>query len=182
MIRFAMTVTAIELVLTMGASLFIAATEGYDPHLTQDDMDLIGIPYENFQTLRRTRYLTATSYESTAILPSGSQKLRVSHIMGARAEDYNLRLERERELGRKSAPGRMVVVADPFPDENGYAVRQNGRNLARCEVVRMRAETMLIVEVYRTDSNYGVNPSEAANCERNARVVLNHMLEKLGWR
>jgi hypothetical protein len=182
-IRFAVTITAVELALTLVAAFMISVSDDFEPYLTPDDLAMLGLRHENHQTRRRSAGFSDTSnYITRADLLGPPQVLEVSYRLGMTPEDYDRLLSRERALQRQAAAGEITVIDEPFPRERGYSARQHSPALVRSELIRFRGYQILIVRVTRRDAGTARPEPAGAACEQRARLVQEYMLEKLGWR
>lgn len=182
MIRFAVTVTIVELVLTVIASLWIATADSVEPFLGEDELRRLEIDVQNYSTERRLRFGALFSYETRAQMKGGGPSIVVSVRVNTPRGEYEGRLTGERYPKLKEGEEAPVVTDENWPEEPGYAVRQCGRNGARAEVVRLHGGTMLVVRAVQLSVEGNVARANAARCERIARMIQEHMAGKLGWR
>ncbi len=181
MIRFALAVTGIEIALTLGAALVVTIAEGSEPYLTEEDLRVLKLPFSSCQTRRVPRLNADYSFDTRAVLTSPSQTLTVVHMVGATPEEYSRRLEDARARQEKSE-GRLILINEPFPGESGFGFRERESRQVSTELVRMRGREILVVRLKRVLPVESSGKVEAPETERQARVVQDQMLQKLGWR
>ena len=182
MIRFAVTITAIEVALTVFASLWITFAESGEPYITPEEFAQLGIEVENCTSEHRTRFGSPFSYDTQAVVKGGGPSIYVSLRIQTPKAEYDGRLAGEQFPKPKEGDEVPSVTNEPWRKELGYGARQRGRNGFRSEVVRFRGSDMLVLRVIwmtRPESNPGF---QAARCERLVRQLQDHMLLKLGWR
>lgn len=181
MTRFAVTVTLIELALTLAASVVITVTEGFDPYIRETELSDLGLKAKDYKAYKRRYYFGGAQHISRATLHDKDHRVKVRYIMDVAARDYEWELHRETQRQAEAGPENpMAITLEPFPGESGYGVRQTTPTWVRSVLVRMRGNVMMIVEVWKSGKN--LPRYEAARCERNARVIQHYMLAKMGWR
>jgi hypothetical protein len=196
MIRFAISVTAIEIALTLGAAAWVTFSENGEPYVTKAELETLGISVEKYSTERKMRFGELFSFDTQAVLPGSSlglasgdtrpgPALLVSVRVNTPKVEYDSRLAGERHPRMRDGDELPVVNEEPWPDELGYVVRQRVRNGVRAEVVRLRGKNLLIVRMNWT--NIPLPPDRAgeavAKCEHFARLLQDFMVtRKLGWR
>ena len=145
MTRFAITITVLEIVLTIGACLLIAATELADPFLSRTDLEDLGHQYEEYEAWRSSRFRTLVRYNTRAQLQRPPRELFTSFRLIDSQLDFELRRERERNSLGEGPEGKDVLVEDNLRGQPGYAVRDFESGSIRLELVRARDNEMLIV-------------------------------------
>ena len=181
MMKFAVTVTLIELVLTLAASVVITLTEGFDPYIGASELTGLGLEPAEYRTYQRRYYFGGAEHITRAIIRDCGHKLKVRYIQDVAGKDFEWELSRVNKRQAESSPeSPVIVIREPFPGETGYGVREITPRKVSSELVRLRADVMMIVEVSATDDN--VKRTEAVRCERHARLVQQLMLLKMGWR
>ena len=181
MTRFAITVTLIELTLTLAAAMIITLTEGFDPYITESELIGLDLEPREYKTYRRSYYFGGAQHITRAVIRECGHHLKVRYILEVAGKDFEWELSREmqrQEESDRDAP--VIVIREPFPGETGYGVRQVTRRWVRSELVRLRADVMMIVEVTATKDN--IEQFEGISCEKHARLVQQLMLLKMGWR
>lgn len=182
MAKFALAVTAAELVLTLGAALLVSAGDGSEPYLTPEDLRELRIPFESCKTVHRSIRLNADwSWDTKATLLEPRDSLYTSRMVNASPEEYTRRLDAEQRLWQREGDA-VVVRDDPYPGESGFAVRHRGRTGVRAELVRMRGGEILIVRVQRELGAGKDGKADVASCERRAGIIQACLLQRLGWR
>ena len=179
--RFAVAVTSLELVLTVAASVLVSYTEAPPAFATEADLRDLAISHTEHRN-SRLGSIQAPIYETTATLASPSALLFVSFRTDISKTDYEFRRAREEVNRSRPELGETVLINEPLPGEEGYAVRQRGPTAVRFELVRFRGTDMLIVRVVRKEPYDNLPAAELARCERRARVVQEHLMMKLKWR
>jgi hypothetical protein len=181
LLRFAVAVTVLELVLTVAASVLVTFTEAPPAFATENDLRDLGLAFTEHRNWREGT-IQAPIYKTTAALASPPASLVVSYRADWTRTDYEFR--RAREEVRRDRPefGEAVIINEPLPGEQGYAVRQRGPNSVRFELVRLRGSEMMIVSVVRKVPYDNLPAAELSRCERRARVVQEHLMMKLRWR
>ncbi len=96
--------------------------------------------------------------------------------------DFAFRRRREEAIGERSDRGEIVLVNEPLPGEEGYAVRYRGPNSVRFELVRRRGSDMLVVRVSREKPFDTIDSAALSKCELRARAVQEQLMFKLRWR
>ena len=182
MIRFAIAVTAIEVVLTLAASLWITFSETADPYLTEQEFTMLGIPVEKYSTECRTRFGAPFSYDSQAVVKDLGPAILVSVRVGTPRAEYDNRLAGERNPKLREGDEPPTVTDEPWRQEVGYAVRQRGADGVRVEVVRLRGAEMIVLRAIRMNVPGTHAGFQVAKCERLMRILQEHLLVKLGWR
>ena len=183
MTRFAVTVTLIELALTLAASVIITLTEGFDPYIRDSELTGLGLEPREYKAYRRRYYFGGAQHITRAVIQKCGHRLTVRYILDVAARDFEWELHRETQRQASSDPDSpVIVIREPFPGENGYGVRQISPRWVRSELVRMRMRdnVMMIVEVSASGEN--LRRTEAVTCEHHARLVQQLMLLKMGWR
>ena len=178
--RFAIAITALEIVLTVFTASLFTADYDADAFLTPDDLALVNMPFDELKTQRQTRLEALLGYDSNMILARPRQNAWVSVRVSQAAVDFDARRRREENWAMKSAAGTWTILDDPGHDDVGYTVRHRTATSARSELVRFRGGRMLIVKVAKSEL-VGVPDEELAGCERRARILQERMLEKLRW-
>ncbi len=183
MIRFAIAVTAVEVALTLAASLWIAYAETGEPYLTEQEFTMLGIPVEKYSTEYRTRFGAPFSYDTQGVVKGPGPAITVSVRVHTPRAEYDNRLSGERWPKLREGDEPPSVLEEAWPsDESGYLARQKGRNGVRAELVRLHGADLLIVRVIRVDEAGARPEPRLAACERLTRVVQEYMMIKLGWR
>ena len=181
MTRFAVTVTLIELVLTLAASVVITLTEGFDPYIGESELTGLGLEPREYRTYRRRYYFGGAQHITRAVVGECGHKLKLRYIQDVAGKDFEWELSRVIKRQADSTPDSpVIVIREPFPGETGYGVREITPRRVLSELVRLRADEMMIVEVSATKDN--IRRTEAIRCERHARLVQQLMLLKMGWR
>jgi hypothetical protein len=181
MFRFAAIVTAIELVLTAGASILVSYTEAPPAFATEADLNGLGIPFASLETDRRM-IQGALAYETRATLSSPPAELYVSLRTKASAADCDFRRAREESPSATPDRGEVTVINEPLPGEKGYAVRHRAASFVRFELVRLKGDELFIVRVKRALPFDLPIAAELSRCERRARIVQEHVMTKMRWR
>ncbi len=179
--RFALIVTAIEVVLTAGASAFITMVEVPVAFVTESDLRGLGLPFESHECTRAVT-LNAPCFDTRARLQSPTATLYTSLRTGASETDFEFRRAREELIRDHPERGEMVIINEPLPGERGYAVRHRGPKSVRFELVRLRGKDMLIVRVIREQPYDTLPAAELSRCERRARAIQEHLMLKMRWR
>ena len=182
MIRFAVAVTAMEILLTLGACLWIAYADRSEPTVTQAEFGQLGITLEKYSTDHRMRFGSFFSYETLAQVADGGPAITVSVRVNTPRAEYDTRLAGEKLPRLRDGDEAPVVTDESWPDESGYGVRQCGRNGARAEIVRLRGSTMIVIRAVHLNVSGNVAHHAAARAERLVRLVQDHLVVKLGWR
>lgn len=179
--RFAVVVTVLEFALTAVASVLVTYTEPPPAFATERDLRELGIQVVEHEN-RRWLSVDAPCYDTRAKLDAPPASLYVSLRTDATKIDFDFR--RSRELVWKDQPdrGEAVVINEPIPGEEGYAVRHRSPKYVRFELVRIRRADMLIVRVVREMPYDSLPAAELSRCERRARVVQEHLMAKMRWR
>ena len=182
MIRFAISVTAVEIALTLAASLWIAVTESGEPYVSEVEFERLGIPVEKYSTDRRTRFDSPYSYDTQAVVKGAGPAITVSVRVLTPRSEYDSRLAGERWPKLREGDEAPTVTDESLPGEPGYAVRQRGAQGVRAEGVRLHGADMLIVRAIRMNVP-NTNPgSQVMKCERLVRLLQEHMTVRLGWK
>ena len=179
--RFAVAVTILELVLTIVASVLVTFTEPPPAFMTEADLSDIGIKVEKHQNVRRVQ-VNAPCYDTQATLSTPSAKLDVSLRTDSSATDFVFRRSREEAIRGHPERGEVVLINEPIPGEQGYAVRHRTPTSVRFEVVRLRGNDLLIVRVLREMPYDYTESGMMSKCELRARAVQEHLMFKLRWR
>lgn len=182
MIRFAWTVTAVEVVLTFAAVLLISVVEAPEPYLTRGDLHTLGLRCNAHKTERRAPLHARVTWESQAVLSDPEQNVAVSYRQDVSPADFDLRLRKERDRLEKAGIGHGALIDEPFPGERGYALRFQSENSVRFEQVRAKGDDLLIVRVTHEGVSGLGGRIAMAQCDKRARLVQQVMLDKLRWR
>src|SRR5262245_3406705 len=182
MIRFAAVVTVIEIALTVAASLWVTLAEEPEPYVSRAELRGLGFEPESHATERRTRFGKTFSYDTRATLTGRPRVLFVSHRVETPPEEYEARHGGDVSLSRDPSRGVTTVVETSRDGERGYTVRHRDSTEVRAELVRLRGSDMLIVRVTAPDVAGSPGNAVAAGCERDAGVLQQYLLRKLGWR
>ena len=179
--RFAVVITVLEFALTAVASVLVTYTEPPPGFTTERDLRELHIPFTEHEN-RRWLSVDAPCYDTRAKLDSPPAALYVSLRTDALRTDFDFRRSREVVTASKPDRGETVIINEPIPGEEGYAIRHRGPKSVRFELVRLRKSEMLIVRVIR-DMPYDTLPAaELSRCERRARIVQEHLMTKMRWR
>jgi hypothetical protein len=181
LLRFALVVTVIEFVLTIAASVLVTYTEPPAGFLTESELGELGMKFEQHEN-KRWIHLDAPCYDTRARLIDPPGSLYVSLRSDASATDFEFRRRREEALREKSDKGELVLINEPLPGEEGYALRYRGPSSVRFELVRRRDKEMLIVRVSREKPFDTVESAALSKCEHRARAVQEHLMLKMRWR
>ena len=179
--RFAVVVTVLELVLTAGASVLVTYTEAPPGFATESDLKELGIAVAEHRNVR-SGSLQVPTYETIATLAAPTASLHVELRTDAAKVDFDFRRAREEVLRGRPEIGDLVIINEPLPGEQGYAVRQRGPSAVRFELVRLRGKDMLKVRVVRKAPFDNLPAAELSRCERRARIVQEQLMVKLRWR
>jgi hypothetical protein len=182
LIRFALSITAIELALTVAASLWIALASGEEPYVTPGEFEMLGIPTEKHSTERRYRFGTLFSYDTQATVKASGPAITVSVRVHTPRSEFDARLAGERWPTLREGDEAPVITDEPWPGESGYGVRQRSRTGVRAEIVRLRGTEMLVVRAVRPTLGDLHPGHEVARCERLVRLLQDFTAQKLGWR
>ncbi len=178
MIRFAATVTAIEIALTLAAVLLVTAIERAEPYFPQEDLARLGMPAETYSTGQRFRAGKISSYDTNAVVAGSGQAIFVSLQMETPRDEFDNLRSAELRAQADPAAGQIMIDEGRRRDEVGYAVRQLGPAGLRSELVRLRGGDMLVVRLTLVDAHR----AEAPRLERLARLIQERMMHRLGWR
>jgi hypothetical protein len=181
LLRFAVVVTVLELVLTATASVLVTYTEAPPAFATPSDLRELGISFTDHRNAREGS-IQAPIYDTTATLSSPTATLTVRYRSDQSKTDFDFRRSREEVWRDRPENGELVIINEPLPGEQGYAVRHRGPNSVRFELVRLRGTEMLTVRVVRRTPFENLPAAELSRCERRARVVQEHLMMKLRWR
>jgi hypothetical protein len=179
--RFAVIVTALEVGLTAAASILVTYTDPPPGFATENDLRSLGLSYRTHEN-RRGESGNAPYYDTRATLTGPEASLFVSLRTDATPTDFDFRRSRDEASQERPERGELVIINEPIPGEQGYAVRHNGPKSLRFELVRIRRNEMLIVRVVREKPYDSKASVEMARCERRARLVQEHLMVKLRWR
>lgn len=179
--RFAVAVTILELVLTAGASVLVTYTEPPPGFATEEELRDLGLKVEEHRNSRGGP-VNAPTYETRAKFTGPPASLYVSLRTDLTRTDYEFRRSREEVIRNRAELGEAVLIPEPIPGEEGYAVRHRGPDYVRFELVRLRGREMLIVKVTREKPFDTLPAAELSKCERRARAVQEHLMSKLRWR
>jgi len=181
LLRFAVVVTVLELVLTAGASVLVSYTEAPPGFATDDDLRELGLAYTQHRNSREGS-LQAPIYDTNATLAAPTATLWVRYRADQSKTDFEFRRSREEVRRGRAEFGELVLIDEPMPGEQGYAVRHRGPASVRFELVRLRGSEMLIVNVVRKQPYDNLPAAELARCERRARIIQEQLMMKLRWR
>lgn len=179
--RFAVTVTALELLLTLGASVLIRFTEPPTAFLTETELTGLGMTFQSHDNTRTLRQ-DVVCYDTHATLRSPTASLYASLRSDTSATDFDFRRRREEAIREHPERGEVLLINEPLPGEEGYAVRYRGANSVRFEAVRLRGREMLIVRVTREKPFDTTESAALSKCELRARAVQEHLMFKMRWR
>jgi len=182
LIRFAVAVTAVEIALTLAASLWISFAETGEPFLAEGEFEMLGIPIEKYSTDRRRRFDSPFSYDTQAVVKGAGPAITVSVRVQTPRAEYDTRRAGEQWPKLREGDEPPTVTDESLPDEPGYAIRQRGSNGVRAEGVRIHGSVMLIVRAIWRDSP-GTHPGfQVMKCDRLVRTLQEYMMTRLGWR
>ena len=181
LIRFALAVTALEFILAVVASVLVTYTEPPTGFLTEVDVGELGMKFEQHEN-RRWIHLDAPCYDTRAKLSGPTASLYVSLRSEASAADFNFRRHREEAIRERADKGKLILINEPLPGEEGYAIRSRGANSVRFELVRLRGKELLIVRVTSEKPFDSVESAALSKCEQRARAVQEHLMLKMRWR
>ncbi len=181
MIRFSLVISAIEVALTFGAALFIAVIDHSEPSLTEDDLRAVELSCEKF-TASAYLQVDVRYFDARATLSASKQSVYVSHRFNLMPSDFDLKREKERAFVDRKDAGDGIITDDPFEGERAYVLRHRGADAVRAELVRTRGDEMILVRLTRAGVPGAAGKAEVTNCERNARVIQEHLLKRWGWR
>lgn len=179
--RFAVIITCLEFALTAVASILVTYTDPPPGFATEQDLVGLGIPFTMVEN-RRGESGNAPYYDTKATLKSPEASLFVSLRTDATPTDFDFRRSRDEVNAQHPERGETVVINEPIPGEQGYAVRHSGPKAVRFELVRIRKKDMLIIRVVREKPYETAAGAELSKCERRARLVQEHLMTKLRWR
>ncbi len=179
--RFAIAVTALEVVLTAMASILVTYTDPPPGFATEHDLRALGLGYSAHENTRWT-FADAPCYDTRATLTSPEAKLYVSFRTEATPTDFNFRRSRDEASREHPERGEITIINEPMPGEEGYAVRHSGPKSVRFELARLRKGDLLIVRVVRDKPFDGPASVELSKCERRARLVQEMIMTRLRWR
>jgi len=181
LLRFAVVVTVLELVLTATASVLVTYTEAPPAFATENDLRELGVSFTEHRNSREGS-IQAPIYDTNATLASPTAALFVRHRMDMSKTDFDFRRAREEVQRDRPELGEIVIINEPLPGEQGYAVRHRGPTSVRFELVRLRGSEMMIVRVVRRAPFENLPAAELSRCERRARIIQEHLMMKLRWR
>ncbi|HLY08626.1 MAG TPA: hypothetical protein VKW04_04870 [Planctomycetota bacterium] len=181
LLRFAVVVTVLEVTLTALASVLVTYTDPPPGFATENDLSSLGLTYKTHEN-RRWESGNAPCYDTRATLSAPESSLFVSLRTDATPTDFEFRRSKDEVSREHPERGELVLINEPIPGEQGYAVRHSGPKSARFELVRFRRGEMLIVRVVRDKPFDSLPAAELARCERRARLVQEHLMVKLRWR
>jgi hypothetical protein len=181
LLRFAVMITVLELLLTAAASVLVTYTEPPPAFATENDLRGLGLPFAKHRN-RRWIHLSAPCYETNAELSSPPASLYVNLWTQASATDFEFRRAREEVKRDRPELGESVIINEPLPGEEGYALRFRGPTSVKFELVRRRRSEILVVRVERHLPLDNLPSAELAKCERRARSVQEHLMFKMRWR
>jgi len=179
--RFAVVVTVLEFALTAVASVLVTYTEPPPAFATERDLHELHLPFVEHEN-RRWTSVDAPCYDTRAKLDSPPASLYVSLRTDALRTDFDFRRSREVVMRDQPDRGETVLINEPIPGEEGYAVRHRGAKSVRFELVRLRGPEMLIIRVVREMPYDTLPAAELSRCERRARMVQEHLMTKMRWR
>jgi hypothetical protein len=180
MTRFAVSITAVEILLTAFAAALFTLESEPEPYFSEDDLRELSLPFEKHQTQRRIRFDALLGYDSSFTLQRPAQNAWVSVRVDQTRDDYASRRRREESWATRPGFGSSTIRDDPGHQDQGYVVRHRSTSDVRCELVRFRGDRMLVVKVSR--GGLGENhDEELAACERRARLLQARMLGKIRW-
>lgn len=180
MTRFAISITAIEILLTaFTAALFTLDSEP-EPYFSQDDLRELSLPFERHQTQRRIRFEALLGYDSSFTLLRPTQNAWVSVRVEQTPDDYAARRRREESWAARPGFGSSIVRDDPGHEDQGFVVRHRSASDVRCELVRFRGGRMLVVKVSKNGLKEN-HDEELSACERRARLLQAKMMGKIRW-
>src|SRR5438477_2580232 len=181
LLRFAVVVTVLEFILTIAASILVTYTEPPTGFLTEAELSELGFKFDDHEN-QRWIHLNAPCYDTRAKLASPGAALYVSLRTDASMTDFGSRRRREEILRERADHGEAVIINEPLPGEEGYAIRHRGPHSVRFELVRLRGSDLLIVRVVG-DKPFDASESAAlSKCEHRARAVQEHLMFKMRWR
>src|SRR5689334_12100341 len=125
LLRFACVVTVLEFLLTIAASVLVTFTEPPTAYITDSELSNLGMKVDRHEN-RRVTQLNIPRYETHAQLGSPSASLYVSLRMDASPTDYQFRRRTEEAIRERPDRGELVLINEPMPGEEGYAVRYRG--------------------------------------------------------
>ena len=181
LLRFAVVVTVLELVLTATASVLVTYTEAPPGFATESDLRELGIPFTEHKNAREGS-MQSPIYDTTATLSNPTATLLVRYRTDQSKTDFEFRRSREEVWRDRPDNGELVLINEPIPGEQGYAVRHRAPNSVRFELVRLRGSEMLTVRVVRRAPYDSLPAAEMSKCERRARIVQEQLMTKLRWR
>ena len=181
LLRFAVAVTALEFVLTIAASVLVTYTEPPAGFLTEQEMGDLSLKFEQHEN-RRWVHLNAPCYDTRATLSSPGATLYVSLRSDASSTDIGFRRRREESIRERKDRGDVVIINEPLPGEEGYAVRYRGPDAVRFELARLHGRDMLIVRVIDEKPFDTTESGALSKCEHRARAVQEYLMFKLRWR
>jgi len=181
LLRFAIAVTALEFVLTIAASILVTYTEPPVGFLADTELTALGMKFDTHEN-RRWIHLNAPCYDTRATLTGPAASLYASLRSDASATDFEFRRRREESIRERNDRGEVVIINEPLPGEEGYAVRYRGAGSVRFELVRLRGREMLIVRVSCEKPFDTTESSALSKCEHRARAVQEHLMFKMRWR
>jgi hypothetical protein len=181
LLRFAVVVTLLEAALTAMAAILVTYTDPPPGFATENDLRSLGLSFSDLQN-RRWESGNSPCYDTRATLRSPDSAFFVSLRTDATPTDFEFRRSKDEAAREHPEQGELVIVNEPIPGEQGYAVRHSGPRSVRFELVRIRKGELLIVRVVREKPFDSVPAAELSRCERRARIVQEHLMVKLRWR
>lgn len=182
MTRFAVSITAIEVLLTMGAALVIALTEPPDHYLPRETLEELGMKVSAYRTDRRVWLGALPRFTTYAKLKDPERELHLSVRINASEHDYDLHRQRALNRVEQRDGGIGVLVDNPFPGERGYAMRFTEKDRVRVELARARGDKFMVLQLLQKGVRGARARIAVAACERRARLAMGRMMERLGWR
>lgn len=179
--RFAIVITGIEFVLTVAASVLVTYTEAPPAFATEGDLRGLGLSFSEHANRRYLRQ-GSPAYETRASLLAPAGSLWVDFRSDSTATDLEFRRSRDELIRERPDRGEVVIINEPLPGESGYAVRHRGPKSVRFELVRLRKTELFIVRVSRDVPPDALPSAELSRCERQARMVQEHLMVKMRWR
>jgi len=181
LLRFAVVVTALEFALTIAASILVTYTEPPAGFLTEQELAELGMKFEEHEN-RRWVHLNAPCYDTRATLSAPGASLYVSLRTDATPTDFGFRRRREEAIRERQDRGELVLINEPLPGEEGYAIRYRGANAVRFELARLHGRDMLIVRVIDEKPFDTTESGALSKCEHRARAVQEYLMFKMRWR
>src|SRR5687768_6161217 len=114
LLRFAVVVTILELVLTLGASILVTYTEPPTGFVTEADLSDAGIKFTEHEN-KRWVHLNAPCYDTRAKLTSPACSLYASLRTDTSSTDFSFRRRREEAIRERGDRGEILVINEPLP-------------------------------------------------------------------